>query len=154
MRTAILLAVAGGLAVVLAIVGYLVAPTLVEARMASAGIPQVVLTSPKEPRGVALLTGLQFAWPAIAAAVAIGLERWRSGNDPPVRVAVLYFVIPAVVVGGYTALQIMWLGSAMGQGSGITPMIALRDLGPTARDAQLLGFVSLVMWLYVWVRRS
>jgi hypothetical protein len=43
----------------------------------------------------------------------------------------------------------------MGQREGsITPILALREFGPTARDAQLLGFVSLVMWLLVWVRKS
>ncbi len=154
-RTAILLAIAGGLAVVLAVVGYLIGLDLAVARMSNANVTQVIVTSPNEGRGVSLMTALQFAWPAIAAAVAIALHRWRSGDAPSSRAAVLYFVIPALLVAGYTALQLTWISSVMGQGAnGIAPMFSLRDFGPTSRDAQLLGFVSLVMWLYVWVRKS
>jgi hypothetical protein len=151
-RTVIQLAVAGGLAVALAIVGYVAGLDLAGARMENAGVTQVFVTSPQV--GVALMTALQFAWPAIAAAVAIGLHRWRAGSDPSTGVAVLYFVIPALLVAGYTALQLTWISSVMGQGVGGATVFSLRDFGPTSRDAQLLGFVSLVMWLWVWVRKS
>jgi hypothetical protein len=154
-RTGLQLLVAAGLAIVLAIVGYLVGLDLAHARIERAGVTNVIVSSPREGAGVSLMTALQFAWPAIAAAVAIGLHRWRSGSDPSTRAAVLYFVIPALLVAGYTALQLTWISSVMGQREGsITPILALREFGPTARDAQLLGFVSLVMWLLVWVRKS
>jgi hypothetical protein len=153
-RTSILLALAGGLALLFAIVGYLIGLDLAFARMASAGVKDVILTSPGEPAGVQRMTALQLAWPAVAAGIAVALDRWRSGTDPSWRAGALYFLIPALLVGGYTALQLTWMSSVMGQGSGVTPMFSLREFGPTARDAQLLGFVSLVMWLYVWVRKS
>jgi hypothetical protein len=154
-RTSILLGLAGGLALLFAIVGYLIGLDLAFARMANAGVKDVILTSPGEPAGVQLMTALQFAWPAIAAGIAVALDRWRSGSDPSWRAGVLYFLIPALLVGGYTALQLTWMSSVMGQSAGgVTPMFSLREFGPTARDAQLLGFVSLVMWLYVWVRKS
>lgn len=152
--TTYLIAAAAG-ALVLAVIGYLVGLDLAIERMDRAGVTQVILSSPNEGRGISITTALQFAWPAIAAGVAIALHRWRIGEDPSSRRALSYFLIPALVVGGYTALQLTWMASVMGQGAATAPMpmFTLRDFGPTARDAQLLGFVSLVMWLYVWVRK-
>lgn len=150
-RTAVLVIATGGLAIALAIVGYLSGLELALLRMERAGVEEIIVTSPGEPAGVQLMTGLAFAWPALTAAVAIGLHRWRRGTDPSWRAVALYLAIPLVIAGGYTALQLTWISSVMGQGAA---MIPLREFGPTARDAQLLGFVSLVMWLYVWVRRS
>lgn len=137
------------LAVVLGTVGFVCGVDLAMAK-ALRYVDEVAITDPRQPRGIQLTTAALFAWPAIAAAIACGVHRWRRGEAASLRAVAAYLAIPAVVVGAMHVAR--WLFFPMPPASGIRPVLTLTAFAPSTSDAQLAVFVAIVTCLYIGVR--
>jgi hypothetical protein len=152
-RAIVTYCVLGGLTLVFAAAGYFGAIAIVEARMRAFEITQVVVTSPREPEGIQRATALMFAWTIISTTVAIATHRWRRKVDPSLRVVVAYFLIPVVILAGYIVLRTYQMSELFETSEVSRPMISLASLGPGTEEARLVGFVSVVLWIFIGTRK-
>jgi hypothetical protein len=143
--------VLGGLAIVLAIAGYLLGIPIVLWKLGVLGAQEAIITSPSEPAGVAIATALLFAWPPISTLVAVALHRWRRRADASVRVVLAYLAIPVALTAGYIVLRTYQLPDMFGDG--VRPAITLRSLGPGTDEARLVVFASICVWLFIGTRK-
>jgi DMSO reductase anchor subunit len=139
------------LAAVLAVVGFVLGADLAVWK-AHRYVDQILISDPRQPRGIQITTALLFAWPALVAGMACAIHRWRKNEEPSNRAAILYFAIPLVVIGGMHVAR--WLFFPMPPAGGLQPMIALTEFAPGKLDAQLAALTAIVQWLYIGVRRS
>lgn len=139
------------LAAVLGIVGFVLGADLALWK-AHRYVDQIVITDPRQPRGVQLTTAMLFAWPALVAGMACAIHRWRRGEEPSNLAAVAYFAIPLLVIGGMHLAR--WLFFPMPPAGDLHPMLSLTTFAPGAMDAQLAALTAIVLWLYVGVRRQ
>jgi len=140
------------LAAVLAIVGFVLGADLALWK-AHRYVDQIVIviTDPRQPRGIQITTALLFAWPALVAGMACAIHRWRKGEEPSSLAALLYFVIPVVVIGGMHVAR--WLFLPMPPAGELQPMLPLTAFAPEKMDAQLAALTAIVLWLYIGVRK-
>jgi len=140
------------LAVVLGVIGYSVGLSLALWKGSLLGLDQIVMASPTEPRGVERATALLFGWPAIVAGVAVVIREIKHGRPVPRSIA-LYFVIPVAALAAATVLEVMSIRSALGDATGVEPMVTLATLGPGGAEAKVGAFVAAMIWLWVTTRR-
>lgn len=136
------------LAAILGIVGFVLGADLAVWK-AHRYVDQIVITDPRQPRGIQITTALLFAWPALVAGMACAIHRWRKGEEPSRRAALVYFAIPLLVVGGMHVAR--WLFFPMP--TGIAPMLPLTTFAPGVMDAQLAALTAVVLWLYIGVKK-
>jgi len=140
--------VAVGAAIVLGVVGFLIGGPLAAAKV-QRYVDVVYVSDPRQLEGVKLATAMLFAWPALAAAIAAGVVRWRRGEWPTLRTMVGYGGILAVVIGAFDLSR--WWFFPMPAGN-VQPMLLITTFAPGATEAQVGVFATIVLCLYLGVR--